>query len=115
MHLAFAYWINPSGYLTYDSGTYHFMAKTFAETGSFIVQNGYADYPVPELAVAQIRIAGDHLAAQYPEFLSVLAYPLYRLFGYHGLLLLNALSFLAINGLIFVLGRTLFDSRRIGG
>ncbi|MEM7356960.1 MAG: hypothetical protein AAF657_39465, partial [Acidobacteriota bacterium] len=47
--------------------------------------------------------------------LSVLAYPLYRLFGYHGLLLLNALSFLAINGLIFVLGRTLFDSRRIGG
>ena len=33
LHLSFSLGVNPPGYLTYDSGTYHYMAKTFAETG----------------------------------------------------------------------------------
>ena len=113
-HLAFALWLNPPGYLTYDSGTYHLMAKTFASTGNFIIQNGHEEFPVPELAVAQTRVVAGHLVAQYPEFLSVLVYPLYVAFGYKGLLLLNALSFLGINALILKLAAVLFESRRIG-
>ena len=112
-HLAFSLFVNPAGYLTYDSGTYHFMVETLAETGSFLVQNGYEEYPSPELRVAQLRIAGDHLASQYPEFLTVLGLPFYLVFGYHGLLILNALCFLGINALIFRLAHLLFDSSAI--
>lgn len=112
LHLAFSLSINPPGYLTWDSGTYHYMAKTFAETGSFFVWNGYEEYPAEALEVGQLKISGDHLVAQYPELLSVLVYPLYRLFGYHGLLLLEAITFPLICFLIFVLARTLFPGRR---
>lgn len=113
-HLAFSLSLNPPGYLTWDSGTYHYMAKTFAETGSFIVWNGYEEFPSPALEVAQLKVHDDHLVAQYPEMLSVVVYPLYLLFGYHGLLLLEALSFLAINGLLFALATHLLGGRRHG-
>ena len=113
LHLAFSLGVNPPGYLTWDSGTYHYMAKTFAETGSFIVWNGYEEFPSPELVVAQLKAHDDHLVAQYPELLSVLVYPLYLLFGYHGLLLLEALAFLLVNALLFRLAIRLFDDRRL--
>ncbi len=111
-HLAFSIWINPPGYLTFDSGTYHYMAKTLATTGGFVVQNGYEEFPSKALEVAQLRVNGGRLVAQYPEFLSFLGYPFYLLFGYPGLLLLNAVAFLGINALIFALARLLFDSIR---
>jgi len=114
LHLAFSFFVNPPGYLTYDSGTYHLMAKTFAETGSFVVRNGYEELPSPELVVAQLRVSGDHLASQYPEFLTVLVYPFYRLFGYRGFFVLNALAFLGVNLLIHRLAVRLFKSRRTG-
>lgn len=113
LHLAFSLGVNPPGYLTYDSGTYHFMAKTFAESGGFQVWNGYEEFPSPVLKVAQLRIHGDHLVAQYPELLTVIAYPFYALFGYPGLFLLQALAFLGINGLLFQLSKRLFENRRI--
>lgn len=113
-HLAFSLFVNPAGPLTYDSGTYHFMVKNFAGTGSFIVENGYRDYPSPELEVAQLRISDDRLVSQYPELLTVLALPFYLSFGYQGLLIFNALSFLAITVLVFQLARQLFDSPGLG-
>ncbi len=113
-HLAFSFLVNPPGYLTFDSGTYHYMARTLATTGSFIVWNGYEEFPSPALEVAQLRINDAGLVAQYPEFLTVLGYPFYVAFGYHGLLLLNAVAFVGINVLIFSLARLLFQSRRIG-
>lgn len=112
-HLAFSYGINPPGYLTYDSGTYHFMAKTFAESGTFLVWNGYEEWPTDILRVAQLKIHDGHLVAQYPELLTVLGYPFYALFGYPGLFLLQAVAFLGINLLLFRLAMGLFDSRRI--
>lgn len=113
LHLAFSLWVNPPGYLTYDSGTYHFMAKTFAETGGFQVWNGYEEFPSDTLRVAQLQLSGGHLVAQYPELLTVLGYPFYAVFGYHGLLLMEALAFLGINWLLFQLAYTLFRSRAI--
>lgn len=112
-HVAFSLWVNPPGYLTYDSGTYHFMAKTFAETGGFQVWNGYQEFPSETLRVAQLQLSGSHLVAQYPELLTVLGYPFYLAFGYHGLLLMEALAFLGINWLLFQLALTLFRSRAI--
>ncbi len=111
-HLYFSLRVNPAGYLTYDSGAYHFMAETFASTGSFFVDNGYEELPSPELEVAQLRISGDRLVSQFPELLSVVIYPLYKIFAYRGLFLLNALAFIGINVLIFKLAQLLFESRR---
>ncbi len=113
VHLAFSLWINPPGYLTFDSGTYHYMARTLATTGGFVVQNGYEEFPSKALEVAQLRVNGGRLVAQYPEVLSVLNYPFYVTFGYPGLLLLNAVAFLGINVLIFALTRLLFGSAHV--
>ena len=114
LHLAFSLSINPPGYLTWDSGTYHYMAKTFAETGSFFVWNGYEEYPSPALVVGQLKVHDGRLVAQYPELLSVMVWPLFVLFGYHGLLLLEALAFMAINGLLFALASRLLGGRHHG-
>ncbi|MCP3960832.1 MAG: hypothetical protein GY719_23555 [bacterium] len=112
-HLLFSFFVNPPGYLTYDSGTYHYMAKTFATTGGFEVWNGFEEHPSPELATAQLRINKGRLVAQYPEFLSILAYPFYVSLGYPGLFVINALAFLGINALIYQLALLLLGRRRI--
>ncbi len=108
LHLSFSLGVNPPGYLTYDSGTYHFMAKTFAETGGFTVWNGYEEFPSESLKVAQLRIQDNRLVAQYPELLTVVATPLYLLFGYPGLFLLQSLAFLGNLWLLFLLAQRLF-------
>ena len=111
-HLLFSLFINTPGYLTYDSGTYHWMVKTFASTGSFFVSNGYEEFPSRALATGQLRIHSGKLVAQYPEFQTFLSYPFYLAFGYRGLFIVNALAFLGINAVIFRLSLALFDSRR---
>ena len=109
LHLGFSAFLNPPGYLTYDSGTYHLMAHTFATTGDFIPWNGYREYPSQELVVGQLRVQpSGHVVSQYPEFLSVLAWPFYTLFGYPGLFLLNAVAFLGINWILYRLTLLLF-------
>ncbi|MEM8997866.1 MAG: hypothetical protein AAGF23_24005, partial [Acidobacteriota bacterium] len=107
-HLAFSLWGNEPGYLTYDSGTYHFMVKTLAETGGFVVDNGYGRLPSVELIVAQLRAPRDVLVAQYPEAYTFLALPFYWAMGYPGLLFLNALAFVAIVLVIYRLSMRLF-------
>ena len=90
LHLAFSLVVNEPGYLTYDSGTYHFMVKTFAETGGFTVRNGYEELPSPALVVAQLRTPTGELVAQYPETYTFLALPFYLVMGYPGLIFINA-------------------------
>ncbi|MEO1367870.1 MAG: glycosyltransferase family 39 protein, partial [Acidobacteriota bacterium] len=107
-HIAFSLWGNEPGYLTYDSGTYHFMVKTFAETGGFVVDNGYELAPSDELIVAQLRAPREVLVAQYPEVYTFIALPFYLLMGYPGLLFLNALAFVAIVLMIYRLAMRLF-------
>lgn len=111
LHLGFTLGVNPPGYLTYDSGTYHFMAKTFAETGGFEVWNGYDEYPSSSLKVAQLQLHDERLVAQYPELLTVTAYPFYLLLGYPGLFVLQSLAFLGILYLLFRLAMRLFGDR----
>ena len=62
------------GYLTYDSGTYHIMVKTLAETGGFLIDNGYEAAPSEELIVGQLRAPDGRLVAQYPETFTIWRY-----------------------------------------
>jgi hypothetical protein len=89
------------GYLTWDAGTYHLMVRTLYETGSFAIANGYEELSSPLLAVGQVTVKDGRLAAQYPEFYTILALPFYALFGYRGLMVLNAAAFVGICALIW--------------
>ncbi|MEM8997580.1 MAG: hypothetical protein AAGF23_22535, partial [Acidobacteriota bacterium] len=112
-HLAFSGWINKPGYLTYDSATYHFMVKTFAETGGFAVENGYDRLPSEALIVAHLRAPNGTLVAQYPETYTFLALPFYLLMGYPGLIFLNALAFVGVVLMIYRLSMRLFGEPRL--
>jgi len=90
------------GPLTWDSGTYHMMVRGLYETGSFFIPNGYEDLSSPLLAVGQTTVKHGHIVSQYPEFYTFLSLPFYALFGFRGLMVLNALAF---GGTCFLLWR----------
>ena len=100
--------IDPHGILVNDEGTYQMMARDFAESGSLVIWNGYEEFPSLELTLQHTVVQGDRLAPHYPYLSAVLNAPLYRLFGYQGLLILNAIAFVAAVGLSFRLARKLF-------
>ena len=108
LHLAFALFVNRPGYTTWDSGTYHLMAKNFAQTGGFVFDNAYDELPSPALAIAQLRAPQGMLVSQYPETYTVLVLPFYLLMGYPGLIFLNVLCFAAIALLLYRLAMRLF-------
>lgn len=113
LHLAFSLFVNRPGYMTWDSGTYHLMVKAFAETGSFVVDNGYSELPSPELLVGQLRAPRGFPVGQYPEIYTLLTLPFYWLLGYRGLLFFNALCFAAIALLVHRLALRLFGDRSL--
>ncbi len=84
------------------------MARDFAESGSLAIWNGYEEFPSLELTLQHTVVQGDRLAPHYPYLSAVLNAPLYRLFGYQGLLILNAIAFVAAVGLCFRLARKFF-------
>lgn len=109
--LLFTLFVGVPGHLTWDSGTYHLAAQSITETADFFVDNGYETFPSRLLRVGQTVEADGHLVSQYPAFHTLLAAPLHAVFGYRGLLLLNALAFLGINALIWRLAGWFSDDR----
>ena len=109
--LLFTLFVAVPGHLTWDSGAYHLDAQSITETGDFFIDNGYEAFPSPLLQVGQTVVSGDHLVSQYPAFHTLLAAPLHAVFGYRGLLLLNALAFLGINVLVWRLAGWFSDER----
>ncbi len=99
----------PHGHLITDEGTYHLMARSFAESGSLAVWNGYEEFPSPELVVRHSIVYAGRLVPQYPYLFAVLSYPLYWLAGYEGLIYLNSIAFVATVGLCFLIARKLFQ------
>jgi hypothetical protein len=96
------------GHISVDEGVYHMMAQSFSSAGSLSVWNGYEEFPSPELTLPMLRAHGGQLFPQYPPFATVLAAPLYRLAGYQGLYILNAVSFIGTVGLSLLIARALF-------
>lgn len=98
----------PQADMTNDEGIYQLMAQSFAESGSLIVWNGYEELPSAELVLPFTQVYQGHLVPQYPYLTAILNYPLYRLAGFTGLLLLNAIAYVATIGICFLTARALF-------
>lgn len=111
--LCFSIFISPSGHFSVDEGVYHLMTRSFSESGSLEIWNGYEEYPSPELVPSNVRIHEGRLVPQYPYLYPVLASPFYGMAGYHGLFILNAIAFLGVVWLCFALARKLFEDLNI--
>lgn len=90
------------GPLTWDSGTYHLMVRGLYQTGGFFIPNAYDELASPLLAVGQTMVKHGHIVSQYPELYTLISLPFYALFGFRGLMVLNAVAF---GGIIFLIWR----------
>ena len=109
LHILFSLFINPIGYVTGDSGEYHYMVRNFVRTGSFYIENGYDIYPSPALMVAQLVAPNGKLVAKSPEVYTLLMAPAYALLGLRGIFVMNALMFIGVCFLIFKICRLLYS------
>jgi hypothetical protein len=93
------------GYLTWDAGTYHLMVRTFFRTGTFFISNGYEQLQSPLLAIGHTMVKEGGIVSQYPEYYTLLSLPFYVIFGYRGLIVLNAFAFIGTCVMIFRMTR----------
>ncbi len=101
------------GIFVTDEGTYALMARSFADSFSLTVWNGYEQFPSPELVLTQTKVYEGRLVPQYPYLFAVLSYPVYWLAGFPGLIFLNAIAFVATVGLCFLIARKLFQDANL--
>lgn len=102
------------GHLSIDEAIYNFMVRSFATNGDLTIWNGYEDFPSPELVPPTVQVRNGALVPQYPPFFAILAAPLYGFFGYQALILLNAVAFVGVLALTFVLARRLVGDADAG-
>jgi len=114
VHIYYTLTFFSPGPLSIDEGTYHLMAKNFADSYGWEIENGYREFPSEELRAAGQLVAHDgRLVSQYPCFYTVLALPFYRLGGYGGLIFLNALSFLGVVALTYAIAQRLLLDKNL--
>ncbi len=113
MHLVLSVLTLVPGYFVTDEVIYHLMTRDFVQSGGFVIDNGYEDFPSPELIPVRTVVHNGRLAPQYPYLFPVLNAPFYQLWGYRGLFLLNILAFPAIVALCYAIAVKLFDDRRL--
>ncbi|MBI5568480.1 MAG: hypothetical protein HY914_00895 [Desulfomonile tiedjei] len=99
------------GYLSIDEALFHWMTNSFSRTGGLALPNGYQEYPSEELVHPYLRLHAGELFSPIPYLFPILATPFYRVFGFFGLFFLNALGFMAVVGLVFLIARELFRDR----
>ncbi len=101
------------GYLSIDEVTYHMMTKNFSESGGLEIENGYREYPSPELESKFIFTRNGRLVSQYPYLYPILCNPFYRTWGYPGLFFINVMAFLGIVALCYSIAQKLFNDRNL--
>jgi len=109
--LAFALFLGQPGHIVGDESVYHLMVRSFAESGSLALLNGYEEFASPELVFPVSSPHDGYLYPQYPYLYPVLAAPFYLVLGYQGLFVLNAIAFLGTVWLCYGIGRLLFADR----
>jgi hypothetical protein len=107
----FALFISPPGHLSVDEGVYPLMVRNLSLSGSLEIWNGYEEFPSRELVFDAVYAHEGRLVPQYPYLYPVLVLPFYRLAGYHGLFIFNALAYLGVMALCVALARRLFRDR----
>ena len=101
----------PQGHFVTDEGIYHFMVRSFAESGSLSIWNGYQEFPSVELIPRHMLVHDGRLVPSYPHLFAVLSFQFYRMAGFSGLFILNAIAFVATVGLCFLIARSLFRDK----
>ena len=101
------------GHLSVDEGVYHMMSRSFAASGGLGIWNGYEEFPSPELLPPVARVHEGQLFPAYPYLSTVLAAPLYRVAGYRGLFILNAVAFVGVVGLGYLIARALWRDTQL--
>jgi len=96
------------GYINVDEAIYHWMAKSFHQTGGLALRNGWDDAPARELAHRFIKVHNGKLYPQYPYLFPVVAWPFYSVAEFFGLFVLNSISFIGIVALCFSTAKRLF-------
>jgi hypothetical protein len=87
--------VTSPGNLVPDEGIYHWMVKSFAETGRLDIWNGHDEIASPELRYPLLVLHGDKLYPQFPFLFQLLAAPFYLISGFLGLFVLNSICFIA--------------------
>lgn len=103
-----ALFFSPGGHFNVDEGVYHLMVRDLTALGDHGVWNGYEEFPSRELWLLVLEIYDGRLVSQYPEGFTLLALPFYRLLGYDGLFVMNALALCGVVWLTLRLARRLF-------
>jgi hypothetical protein len=111
--LAFSLFLNKPGHIIGDESVYHLMTRSFAESGSLALLNGYEEFPSQELVFPVSRPHDGYLFPQYPYLYPVLAAPFYMALGYQGLFFLNAIAFLGVVWLCYGISQLLFKDREL--
>jgi hypothetical protein len=83
------------GIFSIDEAVQQKQIMSLLQAGEFAVSNGYEIYPSPMLTLAVLLPKSGLLMSQYPPFYAVLASPFYWALGLQGLVVLNALAFMA--------------------
>lgn len=102
------------GAFSVDEVGYHFQTRAFAESTAPHVWNGYEELASPELEVRAARTVvprNGALVGKYPYLGPLLASPLYPSLGFSALIVVNALSFVAVVLLTWVLARRYLGPR----
>ncbi|MGO9119034.1 MAG: ArnT family glycosyltransferase [Desulfomonilaceae bacterium] len=109
VQLAATFFAVVPGYINVDEAFYHWMAKSFDETGGLALRNGWDDAPAREGRHPFIKVHDGKLYCQYPYLFPVVAWPFYRTLGFFGLFVLNSIAFLGVVALCFSSAKRLFQ------
>ena len=111
--VAIAALLGSGGHFNVDEGVYHMMVRDASVAGNHALWNGYEEFPSRELWFPVLQIHAGRLVSQYPEGFTLLTLPFYRLLGYDGLFVLNALAFFGTVLLTYRLAQRFFPNRHL--
>ncbi|MBI5375569.1 MAG: hypothetical protein HZA77_09045 [Candidatus Schekmanbacteria bacterium] len=96
-----------------DDASYFLMAKSFNDSFSYRISNGYEEYKSTVFGVFQPVYYRNAMYAKYPPYYPIVAFPFYRVLGFQGLFLLNIISFAGALYFIYLIAMKLFDDRLV--
>jgi hypothetical protein len=108
LHVVISWIAIAPGYLLIDEACYHWMTRDFSATGGLALWNGYEEFPSIELSHRHLPIHAGRVVPTYPYLFPVICLPFYRLWGFYGLFVVNALAFVGVVLLCLASARRMF-------
>jgi len=108
LHVVISWLAIVPGYLLIVEACYPWMTGDFSATGGLALWNGYDEFPSVELSHRHLPIHGGRVVPTYPYLFPVICLPFYRLWGFFGLFVVNALAFVGVVLLCLASARRMF-------